>query len=643
MVNITLPDGNIKAFDTPPTGEAVARSISEGLARNCVAMEVNGQLKDLSSEIEDDAAVRLITTRDPEGLEIMRHSAAHVMAQAVLRLYDDAQLTIGPVVEDGFYYDIDMAPVSDEDLPKIETEMKKIVKEKLPIRRREVPKSEALEFYRDEPYKREMIEDLPDGTISFYEQGGFTDLCRGPHVPHTGFVNAFTLTKVSGAYWRADQSREQLQRIYGTAFFDKKDLKAHLQFIEEAKRRNHRKLGEALDLFSFHDEAPGMPFFHARGMEVWNRLLDYWRDEHRADGYVETKTPILLRKELWIQSGHWENYRENMYFSAIDDFEYAIKPMNCPGGMLIFGNRPHSYRELPIRAAEIGLVHRHELSGVLSGLFRVRAFHQDDAHIFMTPEMIETEILGVLRLVERMYSTFDLGFHLELSTRPEKSIGTDEAWETATNGLRGGLNAYGADYRINEGDGAFYGPKIDVHIKDALNRTWQCGTIQLDMSLPERFDLAYIGADNEKHRPVMIHRTVLGSIERFLGILIEHFAGKFPLWMAPVQVTCLPINDELVPYADEVAAELGRAGLRVEVDRRTESLNRKIREAQLQNIPLILTIGAKEREAKTLSVRTLDGTVRHGVTHETFLNTVADHIATKRVGLEIFGGRESGK
>ncbi len=636
MVNITFPDGIQKSYEKPPTGLEVAQGISEGLARNCVAMEVNGQRVDLNTPIDEDADLRLITTRDPEALEIMRHTAAHVMAQAILRLYKNARLTIGPVVEDGFYYDIDMAPISEDDFPRIEAEMKKIVSEKTPIRRREVSKVEAKQFYLTEPYKLEMVSDLPDGTISFYEQGEFTDLCRGPHVPHTGFVRAFKLLKTSGAYWRADQNREQLQRIYGTAFFDKKDLKQYLHFLEEAKKRNHRKLGEALDLFSFHDEAPGMPFFHARGMVVWNAILDYWREEHRNAGYVETKTPIILRKELWEQSGHWENYRENMYFTDIDEAEYAVKPMNCPGGMLIYGSTRHSYRELPIRAAEIGLVHRHELSGVLSGLFRVRAFHQDDAHIFMTQEMIETEIVDVLRLVERMYATFGLGFHLELSTRPEKSIGTDEAWEMATDGLRAGLDAYGMAYQINEGDGAFYGPKIDVHIKDALNRTWQCGTIQLDMSLPDRFDLGYIGPDNEKHRPVMIHRTVLGSIERFLGILIEHFAGKFPLWLAPVQVALLPINDDLAPYAEEVNAKFRAAGLRTAVDSRTESLNRKVREAQLANVPLILTIGAKEKEAGTLAVRTLDGKVTHGLTREAFLNRVFDHATHRRLELAIF-------
>jgi len=622
MVQITLPDDSVQAFENSPTGLEVARRISEGLARNSVAAEVNGRIVDLNRPIENGARVRLITTKDEEALDIMRHSAAHVMAQAILRLYKDAKLTIGLVVEQETAYDIDMPPVSEEDFPVIEKEIRKITQQKHPIRRRVVSKEEAMRFYKDEPYKLEMISELTDGEISFYEQGEFTDLCRGPHVPHTGFVNAVKLMKVSGAYWRADQKKAQLQRIYGTAFFDKKDLKAHLAFIEEAKKRNHRKIGEALELFSFHDEAPGMPFFHAKGMEIWNVLLDFWREEHRSGGYVETKTPIMLKRTLWEQSGHWENYRENMYTTKVDDDEYAIKPMNCPGGMLLYRNRPHSYRELPIRAAEIGLVHRHELSGVLSGLFRVRAFHQDDAHIFMTPDQIQSEIFGVLKLAERIYGTFGLGFLLELSTRPERSIGTDEQWAVATEGLRSALEAYGQEYRINEGDGAFYGPKIDLHIKDALGRTWQCGTIQLDMSLPERFELEYIDRDNERHRPIMIHRTIFGSIERFFGILIEHFAGKFPLWLAPVQATILPINDALNPHAAALQETLMDAGIRATVDDRTERLNKKIRDAQLTNIPLILTVGEKEKAAGTLSVRTLDGHVQMGVPLARFVNRI---------------------
>ncbi len=636
MINITFPDGNVKQFETSTDGFVVAASISEGFARNCVAMEVDGTLVDLNTPIDRDAGVSFLTTKDEQALGIMRHSAAHVMAQAILNLYPKAKLTIGPIVENGFYYDIDMEPISEDDFPKIEAEIKKIIKAKTPFVRREVPKQEAIEFYKDEPYKLEMISNLDDGTISFYSQGEFTDLCRGPHVPNTGYIKAIKLMKVSGAYWRADPANPQLQRIYGTAFFDKKELKAYLNFLEEARKRDHRRIGSALDLFSFHDEAPGMAFFHPNGMEIWNALLEYWREEHRVAGYVETKTPIILNRSLWEQSGHWENYRDNMYTVVIDEIESAIKPMNCPGGMLLYKRRRYSYKDLPLRAAEVGLVHRHELSGVLSGLFRVRAFHQDDAHIFMTPDQIKDEILGVLRLVARMYKTFGLGFHLELSTRPKKSIGSDAQWESATNGLSGALDEYGLEYKINEGDGAFYGPKIDIHIKDAIGRTWQCGTIQLDMSLPERFDLSYIGADNDKHRPVMIHRVIFGSIERFLGILIEHFVGKFPLWMAPVQVVILPINDDLAPFAEELHRTFEKAGLRSSVDDRTESLKKKVREAQLNQIPLIVTVGEKERVNGTLSVRTLDGKVRFGVEIDAFIKDALENIKARKLELDLF-------
>ncbi|MFO8084313.1 MAG: threonine--tRNA ligase [Desulfobacterales bacterium] len=636
MINITFPDKTTKTFENQPTGFDVAKSISEGFSRNCVAMEINGEPADLSRKIDHDAHIRFITTKDPEALDILRHTASHVMAQAVLRLFKDARLTIGPAIENGFYYDIDMESVSESDFPKIEAEMKKIVKARYSINRREVSKSEALRMYKNEPYKLEMISELNGKTISFYDQGEFTDLCRGPHLPDTGFVKAFKLTKVSGAYWRADQNRQQLQRIYGTAFFSKKELDDYLHFLEEARKRDHRKIGMALDLFSFHDEAPGMPFFHPKGMELWNELLTYWRQEHRDAGYVETKTPIMLHRSLWERSGHWENYRENMYTTVVDDTEYAIKPMNCPGGMLLYGMRPHSYRELPIRAAEIGMVHRHELSGVLSGLFRVRVFHQDDAHIFMRPDQIQQEILGVLQLVERIYSTFGLSFHLELSTRPDKSIGTDEQWEMATSGLRSALDEYGKEYKINDGDGAFYGPKIDVHIKDAIGRTWQCGTIQLDMSLPERFDLHYIGQDNERHRPIMIHRVIYGSIERFLGILVEHFAGKFPLWLSPVHAVLLPINDDLTSYAFELKQVMTMQGLRVEIDDRSESLKKKIRDAQINQIPLMLTIGEKEKENGALAVRTLDGTVKYGISHEEFFSRVHDHIRKRKLHSNLF-------
>ncbi len=636
MINIKLPDGSIKTFDAPTTGFKLAKDISEGLVRNCVAMELNGEIVDINLSITKDSSVRLITTKDKEGLIILRHSAAHVMAQAIVRLYNDAKLTIGPVVEDGFYYDIDMIPVSEEDFTKIEAEIKKIIDAKITFERKEVSKQEALEFYKDEPYKLELISELDDGVISFYKQSNFTDLCKGPHLPHTGFIKAIKLTKVSGAYWRADHSRAQLQRIYGTAFFTKKELNAYIHLIDEAKKRDHRKIGPAMELFSFHNEAPGMPFFHAKGMDVYNALLEYWREEHRIAGYIETKTPIILNQELWGKSGHWDNYRENMYTTWIDGRQYAIKPMNCPGCMLLYAMKPHSYRDLPIRAAEIGLVHRHELSGVLSGLFRVRAFHQDDAHIFMTQDQIQDEILEVLQLVERIYSTFGLDFNLELSTRPEKFIGTETQWEVATKGLKEALNSYGSEYKTNEGDGAFYGPKIDIHIKDALSRTWQCGTIQLDMSLPERFNLHYIGKNNDKLRPIMIHRVIYGSIERFLGILIEHFAGKFPLWLAPVQIVLLTINDELVTYAEKIQKIFQKQCLRVEVDKRTESLKKKVRDAQINKIPLIVTIGTKEKETKTLSIRTLDGKIRYGICENEFVKKVLAHIRERKLGFEFF-------
>ncbi len=627
MINITFPDNSIKGFENIPTGMDVAISISEGFARNCVAMKINGQLFDLNQDIKKDTAISFITANDEEGLDILRHSSAHVMAEAVLNIYPDAKLTIGPVVEDGFYYDIDMDPISTDDLGAIEAEMKKIINAKNRFERKVVSKEQALEIFKDNPFKLELINELDETEeISLYRNGNFIDLCRGPHIPHTGMIKGFKLLKISGAYWRADQKREQLQRLYGISFFDKKKLNKYLHLIEEAKKRDHRKLGTRLDLYSFHDEAAGMPFFHARGMEIWNALLEYWRDEHRKAGYVETKTPVMLNRKLWEQSGHWENYRENMYTSMIDDEEYAIKPMNCPGGMLLYKTKAYSYRDLPVRAGEVGLVHRHELSGALSGLFRVRAFHQDDAHIFMTSDQIEDEVLGVLNLSQRIYSRFGLDFHLELSTRPKKSIGSDEQWEEATNGLKAALDKYGRKYFINEGDGAFYGPKIDIHIKDALGRTWQCGTVQLDMALPERFDLSYKGQDNEKHRPIMIHRVIYGSLERFFGILVEHFAGRFPLWMAPVQAILLPINQDLAGYAEKIKAELDTHRIRCEVDKRSETLKKKIRDAQLVYVPLIITIGDKEKETRTLSVRTLDGKVRMGLSMDEFVTSVSNHV-----------------
>ncbi|MBU0464728.1 MAG: threonine--tRNA ligase [Proteobacteria bacterium] len=627
MINITLPDNSIKGFENIPTGMDVAISISEGFARNCVAMKIDDRLLDLGGTIKEDVAIRFITANDDEGLDILRHSSAHVMAEAVLNIYPDAKLTIGPVVEDGFYYDIDMDPVSKDALGAIEAEMKKIITAKNTFERKVVSKEEALAIFKDNPFKLELINELDETKeISLYQNGKFIDLCRGPHIPHTGMIKGFKLLKISGAYWRADQTREQLQRLYGISFFDKKKLNQYINMIEEAQKRDHRKLGTRLDLYSFHDEAAGMPFFHAKGMEIWNALLEYWRDEHKKAGYVETKTPVMLNRKLWEQSGHWDYYRENMYTSVIDDEEYAIKPMNCPGGMLLYKTKAYSYRDLPVRAGEVGLVHRHELSGALSGLFRVRAFHQDDAHIFMTPDQIEDEVLGVLELSQRIYSRFGLDFHLELSTRPKKSIGSDEQWEEATNGLKAALDKYGREYFINEGDGAFYGPKIDIHIKDALGRTWQCGTVQLDMALPERFDLTYKGQDNDKHRPIMIHRVIYGSLERFFGILVEHFAGRFPLWMAPVQAILLPINQDLAEYAEKIKAELDTHKIRCEVDKRSETLKKKIRDAQLAYVPLIITIGDKEKETRSLSVRTLDGKIRMGLSMDEFVTSVSHHV-----------------
>jgi threonyl-tRNA synthetase len=636
MINITFPDNSVKEFKNSPSGMDVANSISQGFARNCVAMKIDGLLKDLDQVIDTDTAISFITAKDDEGLEVLRHSSAHVMAEAVSNIYKDAKLTIGPVVEDGFYYDIDMDPISEDDLEIIEAEMKKIIKAKNSFKRKVVSKPEALEIFKDNPFKLELINDLEDQEISLYQNGKFIDLCRGPHIPHTGMIKGFKLLKISGAYWRADQSKKQLQRLYGISFFDKKKLNKYINMIEEAKKRDHRKLGAKLDLYSFHEEAAGMPFFHAKGIEMWNALLDYWRDEHKKAGYIETKTPVMLNRKLWEQSGHWDNYRENMYTSVIDDEEYAIKPMNCPGGMLLYKTKAYSYRDLPLRAGEVGLVHRHELSGALSGLFRVRAFHQDDAHIFMTPDQIGEEVLGVLKLSQIIYSRFGLDFHLELSTRPKKSIGSDQQWEEATKGLKAALELYGQKYFINEGDGAFYGPKIDIHIKDALGRTWQCGTVQLDMALPERFNLTYKGKDNEKHRPIMIHRVIYGSLERFFGILVEHFAGRFPLWLAPVQAVLLPINRDLTDYAANIKQELEAHKIRCDVDKRSETLKKKIREGQINYIPIIITIGDKEKQNNTLSVRTLDGKVRMGMAMDEFLKSVSHHIKERTLDKAIF-------
>lgn len=607
MIKVTLKDGSIKEFEQEVSVLDVAKSISEGLARNVLSASVNGKVVGLDYIIKEDCELNLFKFEDEEGKDVFRHTSAHILAQAIKRLYPDAKFAIGPTVEQGFYYDIDLEHrLTTEDLEKIEAEMKKIAKEDLKIERYELEKEKALAWAKenDEIYKVELIEDLPEGeVISFYKQGDFTDLCRGPHLTSTKKVKAIKLLSVAGAYWRGDEKNKMLQRVYGITFEKNKDLEQHLHMLEEAKKRDHRKLGKELELFFIPDEGPGFPLFLPKGMELKNELLKFWREVHREDGYFEIETPIILNQKLWETSGHWYHYKENMYTVDIDEQAFAIKPMNCPGSMLYYKSKPHSYKELPIKAAELGRVHRHELSGALHGLMRVRAFTQDDAHIFMLPEQIKDEIKGVVKLIDKVYKTFGFEYHLELSTRPESSIGSDEEWELAESGLKEALEELNLPYKLNEGDGAFYGPKIDFHLKDCLGRTWQCGTIQLDMQLPQRFDISYIGQDNEKHRPVMIHRVAFGSIERFIGILIEHYAGKFPVWLAPTQVRILPISDKYNDYTNEVKKRLFEKGIRVEVDDRTEKTGFKIREAQLQKIPYMLIVGEKEQEENTVSVR----------------------------------------
>ena len=604
---ITLKDGSTKEYSEPKSIIEIAADISEGLARMACAGEVNGEVEDLRTVIDKDCNLSILTFNDEGGKAAFRHTTSHIMAQAIKRLYPDTKLAIGPSIADGFYYDVDReTPLTSEDLEKIEAEMKKIVKEDLKLERFELPRAEAIAFMKEkeEPYKVELIEDLPeDAVISFYRQGEFTDLCAGPHLMSTKPVKAFKLTSLAGAYWRGSEKNKMLQRIYGTAFTKKAELEEYLHMIEEAKKRDHRKLGKELGLFMMSEDGPGFPFFLPKGMDLKNALMDYWREIHRKAGYVEISTPIILNRRLWETSGHWDHYKENMYTTVIDDEDYAIKPMNCPGGVLVYKSEPRSYRDLPLRLAEVGLVHRHEKSGQLHGLMRVRCFNQDDAHIFMTPEQIKDEIKGVANLIDQVYKLFGFKYHVELSTRPEDSMGSDEDWEVATEGLRGALDDLGLDYVVNEGDGAFYGPKIDFHLEDSIGRTWQCGTIQLDFQLPQRFELEYTGADGEKHRPIMIHRVVYGSVERFIGILIEHFAGAFPTWLAPVQVKVLPISDKYMDYANKVLDELKEAGIRVEIDTRAEKIGYKIREARLQKIPYMLVVGAKEEEEGKVSVR----------------------------------------
>ena len=606
-MKITLKDGSVREYENGMAAIDIANDISEGLARMATAVEVDGEVMDLRTVIDKDCELGILTFQDEKGKGAFRHTASHIMAQAIKRLYPDVKLAIGPSVADGFYYDIDKeTPLLQEDLEKIEAEMKKIVKEGLPLIRFTKPRAEAIEYFKEkgETYKVELIEDLPeDAEISFYSQGEFTDLCAGPHLMSTKPVKAFKLTSLAGAYWRGSEKNKMLQRIYGTAFSKKAELDEYLTMLEEAKKRDHRRLGKELGLFMMRDEGPGFPFFLPKGMVLKNTLLDYWREIHKRAGYVEISSPVMLSRHLWETSGHWDHYKENMYTTVIDEEDFAIKPMNCPGGILVYQSEPRSYRDLPIRMGELGLVHRHEKSGQLHGLMRVRCFTQDDAHIFMMPEQIRDEIKGVARLIDEVYGLFGFKYHVELSTRPENSMGSDEDWEMATEALRGALDDLGRDYVVNEGDGAFYGPKIDFHLQDSIGRTWQCGTIQLDFQLPQRFEMEYTGADGEKHRPIMIHRVAFGSIERFIGILIEHFAGAFPTWLAPVQVKVLPISDKHMEYGRKVLDELNAAGIRAELDMRAEKIGYKIREAQMQKVPYMLVVGAKEEEEGKVSVR----------------------------------------
>tara|TARA_Y100000034_G_scaffold35645_2_gene43737 strand:+ start:360 stop:2252 length:1893 start_codon:yes stop_codon:yes gene_type:complete len=609
MVNIEFPDGSKKEFDKDVTGLDIATSIAEGLARSAVAIEVNGELQDLSTKIDKDSKIKIITFKDEVGVEIFRHSSAHILADAVVQLFPKAKPTIGPAVDDGFYYDFDMEAVKEKDLEKIEQKMKEIVKVKLPFVRSEISKDEALEMFKDNKFKVEMINELEGDTVTIYKHGEYVDMCRGSHVQHTGQIKSFKLMKVAGAYWRADAEKEQLQRIYGISFPDKKELKAYLTLLEEAKKRDHRKIGREMNLFSFHDEAPGMPFFHDRGHHIWKKLASYMRKEMRKLGYEDNKTPIILNKALWLQSGHWDHYKENMYFTKIDKQDYAVKPMNCPGNLIIYKTKMHSYRELPIKAGEFGLVHRHELSGVLSGLFRVRHFTQDDAHVFCTEEQLEEQIIELIELVDRVYKTFGFDYNVELSTKPEKAMGSKEIWDKAEKALENALKKKQMKFKINPGDGAFYGPKIDYHLKDALGRTWQCGTIQLDFSMPEKFDLTYEAQDGTKKRPVMLHRAIYGSVERFLGVLVEHYAGKFPLWLSPEQVRVLPIADRHHAFAEKVYNQLFGKGFQVTKDFRAETTGKKIRDAEIDKVNYTFVIGDKEIENKTVNVRTRDNKI----------------------------------
>ncbi|MBU5316921.1 threonine--tRNA ligase [Clostridium bornimense] len=637
-IKITLKDGSVKEAPKGSTVLEVAKLISMGLAKKALGATVNGEEAELMTVLNNDCTLEILTFDDEGGRNTLRHTASHILAQAVKRLYPDVKLAIGPSIENGFYYDFDADfPITPEILVKIEKEMEKIVKEDLKLERFTLPREEAIKYMEDknEPYKVELIKDLPEGeTISFYTQGEFTDLCAGPHVPSTKMVKAVKLMSIAGAYWRGNEKNKMLQRIYGTAFLKKSEVEAYINMLEEAKKRDHRKLGKELELFALLEEGPGFPFFLPKGMVVRNELENYWREVHSKAGYQEIKTPIILNEELWHRSGHWDHYKENMYFTTIDNEAYAIKPMNCPGSLLAYKTALHSYKELPLRFGELGLVHRHELSGALHGLMRVRCFTQDDAHIFMTRDQIKDEILNVIKLIDSFYKVFGFEYFVELSTRPEDSMGSDEDWEAATNGLRDALEERGLAYKINEGDGAFYGPKIDFHLRDCIGRTWQCGTIQLDFQLPERFDINYIGPDGEKHRPVMIHRVVFGSIERFIGILIEQYAGAFPTWLAPVQVRIMNITDSSAEYVKSLEEKLKDANIRVETDLRNEKIGYKIREAQLQKVPYMIVIGEKEMNEGKIAVRSrIDGDLGT-MDLEDFIGKLKEEISTKKNNLK---------
>lgn len=633
-MKITLKDGSVKEYASPMSAAYIAKDISMGLYRNACVCRINGEVKDLRTVISDDAALEILTFDNEEGKRAFNHTASHIMAQAVKRLYPNVKLTIGPAIEDGFYYDFDTeTPFAPDDLEKIESEMKKIVKEGLALEKFELAPEDAIKMMqeKDEPYKVELIKEHAGKgeKISFYKQGEFTELCAGPHLMDVKPVKAFKLTNCTGAYWRGDAKNKMLCRVYGTAFPKASMLEEHLAMLEEAKKRDHRKLGKELGLFTIMEEGPGFPFFLPKGVVLKNTLVDYWREIHRKAGYYEIQTPMILNRALWERSGHWDHYKENMYTTVIDDEDYAIKPMNCPGGMLVYKTQMHSYKDLPLRMGELGLVHRHELSGALHGLMRVRCFTQDDAHIFMTREQIKDEIKNVVRLIDGVYNTFGFEYHIELSTRPENSMGAQEDWDIATDALRDAITELGYDFEVNEGDGAFYGPKLDFHLKDCLGRTWQCGTIQLDFQLPERFELEYVGADGAKHRPIMIHRVVFGSIERFIGILTEHFAGAFPTWLAPVQVKLLPIADRHCDYLKAVENKLEERGIRCEIDDRSEKIGFKIRSAQMEKIPYMLVAGDKDIENGTVSVRSRKDGEQGAMSVEEFAEMIEKEIKTK--------------